>query len=154
MPHIHDKMDFTSEVFIIYKNKVLLRKHDKIKIWLSVGGHIEHDEDPSEAAIREVKEEVGLDVELFQEEDHSFLNSEDSRQVIKPLFVSRHRITPTHEHVTFIFFAKANTDKLKLSDSEISEDIRWFSKEDLDTEKSLRKDIKFYALKALEKLAN
>ncbi len=62
MPHIHEKIDFTVEVFIVYDNKVLLRKHDKYKKWLSIGGHIELDEDPNQAAIREVKEEVGLDI--------------------------------------------------------------------------------------------
>lgn len=38
MPHIHEKIDFTVEVFIVYNNKVLLRKHDKYGIWLSVDG--------------------------------------------------------------------------------------------------------------------
>jgi len=65
MPHIHDKIDFTVEVFVVYNKKVLLRKHDKYKKWLSVGGHIELDENPNEAAIREVKEEVGIEVELL-----------------------------------------------------------------------------------------
>ena len=59
MPHIHEKIDFTAEVFIVHHNRVLLRLHDKYNIWLSVGGHIELNEDPMEAAIREVKEEVG-----------------------------------------------------------------------------------------------
>jgi 8-oxo-dGTP pyrophosphatase MutT (NUDIX family) len=67
MPHIHDKIDFCSEVFVVFKNKVLLRKHDKFKIWLSVGGHIELDEDPTETAVREAKEEVGLDVVLYRD---------------------------------------------------------------------------------------
>jgi len=52
MPHIHELIDFTSEVFIIFQGKVLLRKHDKFKIWLSVGGHVELNEDPNEAAPR------------------------------------------------------------------------------------------------------
>jgi 8-oxo-dGTP pyrophosphatase MutT (NUDIX family) len=60
MPHIHEKIDFTAETFIVYKNKVLLRLHDKYKFWASVGGHIELHEDPNEAAVREAKEEVGL----------------------------------------------------------------------------------------------
>ena len=64
MPHIHEKIDFTVEVFIVHKDKVLLRMHDKYKKWMSVGGHIELHEDPVEAAHREVKEEVGLDIEL------------------------------------------------------------------------------------------
>ena len=64
MPHIHEKIDFTSEVFIVYQDKVLLRIHDKYGRWLSIGGHIELDEDPVQAAIREAKEEVGLDIEI------------------------------------------------------------------------------------------
>ncbi len=64
MPHIHDKIDFTVEVFIVYKDTVLLRKHNKYRYWLSVSGHIELNEDPNHAALREVKEEVGLDIIL------------------------------------------------------------------------------------------
>ena len=60
MPHIHEKIDYCVEVFIVYKNKILLRMHDKLGIWLSVGGHIELDEDPVEAAIREGREGVGF----------------------------------------------------------------------------------------------
>lgn len=56
MAHIHYKNDFTVEVFVVHQDKVLLRLHDKYKIWLSVGGHIDLDEDPNKAAIREVKE--------------------------------------------------------------------------------------------------
>lgn len=64
MPHLHEKIDFVSSVYIVNGDAVLLRKHDKYKMWLPPGGHIELDEDPSEAAIREAKEEVGLDVTL------------------------------------------------------------------------------------------
>ena len=64
MAHIHEKIDFTADVFVVHKDKVLIRTHDKYDLWLAVGGHIELDEDPNQSAIREVKEEVGLDVEL------------------------------------------------------------------------------------------
>ena len=47
MPHIHEKIDFTVEIFIIYNNKILFRKHDKYGVWLSVGGHVELYEDPN-----------------------------------------------------------------------------------------------------------
>ncbi len=70
MAHINYKVDLCSEVFIVYNQKVLLRKHDKLGVWLSVGGHVEINEDPTEAAVREVKEEVGLDVELYIEKEH------------------------------------------------------------------------------------
>ena len=60
MPHVHEKIDFTASVFIVNGDAVLLGKHEKFHRWLQPGGHIELDEDPNEAALREVKEETGL----------------------------------------------------------------------------------------------
>lgn len=154
MPHIHDKIDVTSEVFIVYRNKVLLRKHDKYGIWLSVGGHVELDEDPNQAAIREVREEVGLNVQLYHE-GLTLAKDESYRELIPPQFMNRHRINDSHEHVTLVYFARANTDKLVLSKTEKSEDCRWFAKEDLvRIDGELRDNIRTYARSALEKLAS
>jgi hypothetical protein len=43
MPHIHEKIDFTVDVFVVYKSRVLIRKHDKYDKWLAVGEHIEEE---------------------------------------------------------------------------------------------------------------
>jgi len=154
MPHIHEKIDFTVEVFIVYKNKVLLRIHDKYKIWLSVGGHIELDEDPNQAALREVIEEVGLKVELYKDPNLNLIsNNERYSELIPPIFMSRMNITDTHEHVVLTYFAKSNTDKLIISKSEKTEGCRWFTMEELDNPKYRIKDtIKNYAKRALETL--
>lgn len=153
MPHIHDKIDFTVEVFIVYKNEVLLRKHDKYKIWLSVGDHIELDEDPNLAAVREVKEEVGLDIQLYH--DGSELTKLDGyTELIPPQFMNRHRINDTHEHVSLIYFARAKTNKLVLCEKEKSDECRWFTMEDLEDKKyDLSDKIKMYARSALGKLS-
>jgi 8-oxo-dGTP pyrophosphatase MutT (NUDIX family) len=154
MPHIHDAIDFCSEVFIVNGGKVLLRKHDKLGIWLSVGGHIELGEDPDEAAVREVKEEVGLDVTLYGVGDHSFLDRNGQKLLTVPQFVSRHRITDTHEHVAFIFFAKSDSTEVKLSETEVTEDCRWFTLEELDDPKyGVNDDVKHYAKEALKILS-
>ncbi|MFM2374525.1 MAG: hypothetical protein RLZZ234_520, partial [Candidatus Parcubacteria bacterium] len=50
MPHIHEKIDYTADVFIVHENKVLLRMHEKYHTLLAVGGHVELDEDPAAAA--------------------------------------------------------------------------------------------------------
>lgn len=150
MPHIHDKIDFTVEVFVVYKNKVLLRKHDKYKIWLSVGGHIELHEDPNEAAIREVLEEVGLNVRL--QGVIPYFDKENYKELIPPRALNRHKINPNHEHITLVYFATSDNNKLNLSDREISEACRWFSREELDLE-DINPDIKFYAIKALDELS-
>lgn len=152
MPHIHEKVDFTVEVFIVYKNRVLLRKHDKYKIWLSVGGHIELHEDPNQAAIREVREEVGLDVRLFGNVPE-IVEGEDYSELLPPRFINRHRINPTHEHVSCVFFAKSDTDKIKAATDEVSEEIRWFDREELDSSRYELKDhVRYYAKKALEEV--
>lgn len=67
MPHIHDKYDFVITVFIVYKDKVLLVHHPRYDKWIPMGGHIELDEDPEQALFREIKEETGLEVEIFSE---------------------------------------------------------------------------------------
>lgn len=153
MSHIHDKIDFTVEVFIVYRNKVLLRKHDKYKKWLSVGGHIELNEDPIEATIREVKEEVGLDIELDNTLQSSF-NKDEAKDLIPPYFLNRNRINKTHEHITFVYFAKALTDKIMQEiEGEKSEECRWFTKGELEESGEIMPSIKLYSLKALEKLS-
>lgn len=67
MPHIHEKIDFTVSLFIVQDGKVLVIHHKKLGQWLPIGGHIELDEDPEQAAYREAREESGLEIELIGE---------------------------------------------------------------------------------------
>ncbi len=148
MPHIHDKIDFTVEVFVVYKDRVLLRKHDKYNFWLSVGGHIELDEDPNQAAIREVKEEVGLDIELVDDLLPFQMRTGEYRELIPPKFTNRHNISDSHEHVTFTYFGIVKTDNIIPENKD--DTWKWFSKEDLEkNEESIREHILFYAKQAL-----
>ncbi|MBW3011376.1 NUDIX hydrolase, partial [Candidatus Woesearchaeota archaeon] len=147
MPHIHDQIDFTVEVFVVNDNRVLLRRHDKYGLWLSVGGHVELHEDPVAAAIREVKEEVGLDVQLFHDESsYQLFGDNQYQELVSPQAMNRHRINDTHENVTLVFFAKAGSDKLKLSETEKSDACRWFTKEDLDDSQfNVKRHVKLHA---------
>jgi 8-oxo-dGTP pyrophosphatase MutT (NUDIX family) len=153
MPHIHEKMDFTCEVFIVHKHKVLLRKHDKYKIWLSVGGHIELDEDPNQAAVREVKEEVGLVVTLWDSQHQAHKFSDGTIGLIPPVFLNRNRINDSHEHVTFVYFAAADNTNARQGETEISDELHWFTKEEIDSPHyNIRENIKLYAHAALDAL--
>jgi len=53
MAHIHDKIDFTVAIFVVEHGRVLLIHHRKLDRWLPLGGHIELDEDPEQAALRD-----------------------------------------------------------------------------------------------------
>lgn len=150
MPHIHEKIDFCAEVFIVFEDKVLLRKHDKYKIWLSVGGHIELDEDPNQAAVREVKEEVGLDIELFVPSHLEDFVGTDSGDLIPPFFLNRHKISETHEHIALIYVASTKSDKLELCEVEKSAGCKWFTRAELDdVSYAITPTVKRYAQEAL-----
>ncbi len=154
MPHIHEKVDFTVEVFIVYKNKVLLRMHDKHKIWLSVGGHIELDEDPVQAALREVKEEVGLEVELIGPkppiEDET--KDIDYKHIIAPRYIGNHQVNDVHKHVILVYFAKAKSDVVLDSAMEHERtETKWVTREEL-VNMNLLPNILFYATEALQEL--
>lgn len=151
MPHINYGLDFTSEVFVVNRRRVLLRKHDKHKIWLSVGGHVEPGEDPVEAAVREVREEVGLDVEIIPTSEILDTEREKYGHLIAPVFVNRHFVKDEHEHVTFVYFAESSSDEILEGDGEKSEDCRWFSAEELEgLKEGIGETVKEYARRALK----
>ena len=80
---------FCASVFVINpeNKKLLLVKHKKFNKWVQPGGHIEDEETPEEAALREVYEETGLHVRLLGER---FPREED---FIRPLGIQKNRRT-------------------------------------------------------------
>ncbi len=156
MPHVHEKIDFTVEVFIVNKSRVLLRKHDKYDKWLGAGGHIELDEDPMQTAVREAKEEVGLDVTIIPKPE-SYQGITDT-VLTPPQFMVRHHITEMHEHVAMIYFAISESDQVVEPEThEKSKGYHWFSAQDLDDpEWGVMQNVTHYAkcaLQAAEKFA-
>jgi ADP-ribose pyrophosphatase YjhB (NUDIX family) len=150
MAHIHDKIDFTVDVFIVHEDRVLLRLHDKYNKWLAVGGHIELDEDPVQAAYREVEEEVGLAVKLVAS-GPSITSEAGYTELVAPSFLNRHRINETHEHISFVYFAQALTTEIKPAADELVCECRWFASGELSLpEYNISSDIQRYAQAALD----
>lgn len=130
MAHLHEKIDFTVAIFVVYDEKVLLVHHRKLDKWLPLGGHIELDEDPEQAALREAKEESGLEIELLGERPPT--TSPGTRALIAPRFLDIHRISETHEHIGMIYWARPkNSTAAKCAAAE-HHDIRWCGADDLD----------------------
>ena len=115
MAHIHEKIDFTVAIFVVHDGKILLIHHRKLDKWLPLGGHIELDEDPEQAALREAKEESGLDVELLGERPPT--TSPGTRALIAPRFLDIHRINDTHEHIGMIYWARPKERRARPSDA-------------------------------------
>lgn len=153
MSHIHEKMDFTASVFIVHGEKVLLRKHEKYGFWLGVGGHVELDEDPNEAALREVKEEVGLEITLWDgnqyfKERFKFPGGLH-KELIPPVAMNRHTVGDGHEHIDLVYFAQSKSDAVVPEHHK--DEWRWLTKKELN-EFDLLPDVRFYAALALETL--
>lgn len=152
MAHIHEKIDFTVDVFIVYQNKVLLRMHDKYAIWCAVGGHIELDEDPPIAALREVKEEVGLDVVLIGNPPLDTGNDEGYVELLPPKYLNRHHAGKPHQHVSLVYFATTESDAV-IPESPTDE-WRWLTREEIEGNAlELKDNIRAYALAALAELS-
>ncbi len=150
MAHIHEKIDFTVSVFVVHDEKVLLIHHRKLKKWLPLGGHIELDEDPEIAAIRESEEESGLKVQLIGERPPT--SGEGTRALIAPRFLDIHKISDSHEHIGMIYWATCDSSTLRLAEEEHF-DIQWYNKEELDNlQPPISQAIKWYSLKALEEI--
>jgi 8-oxo-dGTP pyrophosphatase MutT (NUDIX family) len=151
MAHIHEKIDFTVAIFVVRDEKTLLIHHRKLDKWLPLGGHIELDEDPEQAALREAKEESGLDVELLGERPPT--TGPGTRALIAPRFLDIHRINDTHEHIGLIYWARPRNGQLALAGEE-HHDIRWCSAEDLEKlQPTMSAAVKWYCRKAIEEIA-
>ena len=55
---------FTSTGFVVQDGATLLHWHPKLAMWLPPGGHVEENEDPVQAVLREVEEETGIVTEV------------------------------------------------------------------------------------------
>jgi 8-oxo-dGTP pyrophosphatase MutT (NUDIX family) len=129
MAHIHEKIDFTVAVFFVADGRVLLIHHRKLGRWLPLGGHVELDEDPEAAALREAREESGLEVELLGERPPT--TGPGTRALIAPRFLDIHRISDTHEHIGLIYFARPKAGLLTLAAAE-HHAIRWVAPDGLE----------------------
>jgi 8-oxo-dGTP pyrophosphatase MutT (NUDIX family) len=151
MPHIHEKIDFTVAIFVVQDRKVLVIHHRGLNKWLPLGGHIELDEDPEAAALREAREESGLEVELVGERPPTSGNG--TRALIAPRFLDIHRITETHKHIGLIYWARPKSGRVTLAEVE-HHGIRWCLAGELEElTPAMDRAVKWYCNKALEELS-
>ena len=118
--------DFTATTFVVAEGKTLLLLHRKLGKWFPPGGHIEPGELPDEAALREVREESGLEVELLV----PGRPIGTIRMLPQPFCILLEDISPDHQHIDLIYFARVRGGALAPAEREAVE-ARWFSWDDL-----------------------
>jgi 8-oxo-dGTP pyrophosphatase MutT (NUDIX family) len=122
--------DFTVATFVIHQAKVLLLWHRKLSMWLPPGGHVDPHELPDEAAVREVKEEAGLDVVLLSQP--SMPPMPGPRQLARPEGIQLEDISPGHQHIDLIYFARpADPRAIRPVANHEVERVGWYGMEDL-----------------------
>lgn len=59
------KQHFTCTGFVVEGDRTLLLWHKRLQMWVPPGGHLEADEDPVSAVLREIREETGLEAKVL-----------------------------------------------------------------------------------------
>jgi len=122
------KRHFCASVFVINpKNKkILLVHHKKFNKWVQPGGHIEDDETPEEAALREVYEETGVKVQLL---GRRFPREDD---YIRPLGIQKNRNNRGDIHIDIIYLAIPVNNIDTTVNVKENLDAKWFSRHELE----------------------
>ncbi len=120
---------FTSTAFVVQDGATLLHWHPKLNMWLPPGGHVEENEDPVQAVLREVEEETGIPVEVVPtgdfEHDHAY-----PVQIPPPLTILIEDVDDPvdgfHQHIDFIYICRPLVPVTALPDGWL-----WVSEQEL-----------------------
>lgn len=141
---------FTATTIIIHKQKALLHLHKSLGKWFPVGGHINRGELPQDAALREIKEEAGLEVKLYNPDKP--LRARDAKQLIRPMHMLLENINDSYQHIDFIYYATSDSEKLAPQDGETA-NLKWFAAEEIATLKGAPENVKEHSLEAIKLLS-
>lgn len=135
----------TATVYILEDEKVLLIYHKKLKKWLPPGGHLEPNELPTDGAIREAKEETGLEIALIPQENIWIKPRWNGRSFERPYMcllehIPQHNAHPAHEHIDLIYIGRPIGGELKHNGEE-TDGLKWFS---LDEIEALEREIEIF----------
>lgn len=123
-------MDFIVAAWIFKDDKVLLIKGHNLKQWLPVGGHVEEGEFFDEALIREVKEEVDLEIEFLE---HDVLGGDVDQSRIRDMPMPFRMADKKGKAILMDYLAKPLTTDIAMQPEEIS-DYKWFTLEEIQVE--------------------
>jgi len=142
---------FTVAVFVVHAGHVLLHFHRKLGRWLPPGGHIEANELPDDAAVREVLEETGVHARLVGGRG---LPIDEPRQLVLPAGLQVERIYAGHEHVDLVYFAcPVNPQSVEIDPHLADQDrVCWYAPAELEA-LGVDAEIQSWSRRALDALS-
>ena len=121
---------FTATGFVVNGSRTLLHWHTRLQQWMPPGGHIEPDEDPVQAVLREIEEETGLVAEVIPQRATALF--EYPEQLPPPYTILVEDIPgpeEAHKHIDMIYFCRVvdgQPDRLAGDPT-----LRWVDEKDL-----------------------
>ncbi|WP_418283082.1 NUDIX domain-containing protein [Halorubrum sp. DTA98] len=128
---------FTATTYIVNDGATALHEHDRLGIHLPPGGHVDRDELPHEAAIREIREETGLEADLVA--DRADVETPNGRPLPEPAHLMLHDIdvhpdgSVGHQHIDHLYYAHVPHRRIDPAgdDEAAADDWNWYTPDDL-----------------------
>jgi 8-oxo-dGTP diphosphatase len=130
---------FTASVLAENRGAFLLLYHRKLGMWLYPGGHVEADEEPQDAVLRELEEEAAITVPLVScslaQHFPIELETSSTAELPMPLSILCEQIPDKggghHWHIDMIYLGRAADGQRAsiISDTE----ARWMTPEEADS---------------------
>ena len=126
----------TATIYIVNDGATALHRHRRLGIRIPPGGHVDRDELPHEAGLREVREETGLDPTLVDET--TAVEAPAGCALPRPAHVMLYDINVHpdghvgHQHIDHIYYASVERREIDPVPGEAGSDAwDWFTKAEL-----------------------
>jgi 8-oxo-dGTP pyrophosphatase MutT (NUDIX family) len=124
------KRHLTATGFVVDNSRTLLHWHRRLQQWMPPGGHIEADEDPVQAVLREIREETGLTAAIVPQNPR--LAFQQPEQLPAPYTILIEEIPgpdEPHQHIDLIYFCRPIDSTL--GDPVPDRTLRWVDESEL-----------------------
>lgn len=146
----------TVTVYVVHDNATALHEHERLGLSVPPGGHIDRDELPHEAGLREVREETGLDATLL--DTTPVVDAPLGRAIPRPhhqmLYdVNVHDGQVGHQHIDAIYYAEVESRRIDPDPNEANASSwDWYTIPELNS-KEIDSDVQRFGTEAI-RIAN